>query len=148
MLDLILRIIIQGFLSNDGLQFYKRSNTYLITSINISMERLLLSPDKQFDKSFLMLSKQTTTIETTFYTISSVTYPTIWRCHHMFPGRCGVSYCRCGCECEGCASLKEMIHLQWEAIASPERDAASPAGDLLASPDFEICDTTLYNGSM
>jgi len=42
-----------------------------------------------------------------------------------------------------------MIHLQWEATASPERDVASPAGDavspegdLLASPKFGICDTT------
>ncbi len=49
----------------------------------------------------------------------------------------------------GCASLNEMIHLQWEKTASPERDAASPAGDavspereLLASPNFGICDTT------
>ncbi len=65
---------------------------------------------------------------------SSVTYPGIWRC---------------GCECGGCASLKEMIHLQWATTASPERDAASPAGDavspegdLLASPNFGICDTT------
>jgi len=33
-------------------------------------------------------------------------------------------------------------HLQWETIASPERDAASPAGDLLAFPNFGICDTT------
>jgi hypothetical protein len=67
---------------------------------------------------------------------SSVTYPAIWRCHHISRG--------------GCASLKEMIHLQWETTASPERDAASPAedavspeGDLLASPNFGICDTTL-----
>jgi hypothetical protein len=58
---------------------------------------------------------------------SSVTYPAIWRC---------------GCECGGCASLKEMIHLQWETTASPERDVMSPAGDLLASPNFGICDTT------
>jgi len=65
---------------------------------------------------------------------SSVTYPEIWRC---------------GCECGGCASLKKMIYLQWEATTSPERDAASPAGyavspdgDLLASPNFGICDTT------
>ncbi len=28
-----------------------------------------------------------------------------------------------------------MIHLQWETTASPE-------GDLLASPNFGICDTT------
>ncbi len=56
---------------------------------------------------------------------------------------------RWGCKCGGCASLKEMIHLQWETIASPERDAVSPAGDavspeedLLASSDFWICDTT------
>ncbi len=48
-----------------------------------------------------------------------------------------------------CASVKEMIHLQWETIASPERDAVSPAGYavspegyLLASPNFGICDTT------
>ncbi len=47
-----------------------------------------------------------------------------------------------------------MIHLQWKTTASPEGDAASPAedpvspaGDLLASPNFGICDTTqhLYN---
>ncbi len=49
----------------------------------------------------------------------------------------------------GCASLKEMIHLQWETTASPEGDTASPAGDvasppddLLASPNCGICDTT------
>jgi hypothetical protein len=42
-----------------------------------------------------------------------------------------------------------MIHLQWETTTSPERDAASsagdavsPEGDLLASPNFGICDTT------
>jgi hypothetical protein len=35
----------------------------------------------------------------------------------------------------GCASLKEMTHLQWETTASP-------AGDLLASPNFGICNTT------
>jgi hypothetical protein len=41
-------------------------------------------------------------------------------------------------------------HLQSETIPSPERDAASPkgvavspVGDLLASPNFGICDTTL-----
>jgi hypothetical protein len=59
-----------------------------------------------------------------------------------------------------------MIHLHWETTASPERDAASPAedpvsperdaaspaedpvspeGDLLASPNFGICDTTPLN---
>jgi hypothetical protein len=68
---------------------------------------------------------------------SSVTYPAIWRC--------GVSYGRWGC-----ASLKEMIHLQWETTASPERDPAgdaiSPEGDLLASPNFGICDTTQFLG--
>ncbi len=76
--------------------------------------------------------------------ISSVTYPALWRC--------GVSCRRCGCECGGCASLKEMIHLQWETTASPEGGAASPAGDavsptgdLLASPNFGICDTTPRN---
>ncbi len=64
---------------------------------------------------------------------SSVTYPGIWRC---------------GCECGRYASLKEMIHLQWETTVSPERDAASPAGDavspegdLLASPNFGIYDS-------
>jgi hypothetical protein len=47
-----------------------------------------------------------------------------------------------------------MIHLQWETTASPEGnaaslagDAVSPAGDLLASPNFGICDTTLTVGS-
>jgi len=41
-----------------------------------------------------------------------------------------------------------MIHLPWETIASPERDATSPAGDavshegdLLASLNSGICDT-------
>jgi hypothetical protein len=33
-------------------------------------------------------------------------------------------------------SLKERIHLQWET-------AASPVGDLLASPNFGICNTNL-----
>jgi hypothetical protein len=82
---------------------------------------------------------------------SSVTYPAIWRCERISRGRCGVSCGRCGCECGGCASLKEMIHLQWETTAPPEGDAASPAedavspsGDLLASPNFGICDTTLF----
>jgi hypothetical protein len=44
-----------------------------------------------------------------------------------------------------------MIHLQWETTASAERDAASlagdavsPEGDLLPSPNFGICDTTLF----
>jgi hypothetical protein len=80
---------------------------------------------------------------------SSVTYPAIWRCHHISRGRCAISYGRCGCECRGCASLKEMIYLQWETTTSPQIDAASPAGyavppegDLLASPNFRICDTT------
>jgi hypothetical protein len=36
--------------------------------------------------------------------ISSVTYSAIWRCHHISRGRCG-------CECGGCASLKEMRYL-------------------------------------
>jgi hypothetical protein len=43
------------------------------------------------------------------------------------------------------ASLKEMIHLQWETIASlegeatsPVGDVISPAGDWLASPNFEM----------
>ncbi len=53
---------------------------------------------------------------------SNVTYPALWRC---------------GCECGGCASLKEMIHLQWETTASP-------TGDLLASPNFGIYDTTRF----
>jgi hypothetical protein len=35
-----------------------------------------------------------------------------------------------------------MIHLQWETTASPEGDAVSPARDLLASPNFGICDAT------
>jgi hypothetical protein len=74
--------------------------------------------------------------------MSSVTYLEIWRCHHISRWRCGVSYERCGCECGGCASLKEMIHLQWETTASPAGDAVSPEGDLLASPNFEICNTT------
>jgi hypothetical protein len=67
--------------------------------------------------------------------ISSVTYPAIWRC--------GVFYGRCGCKCGGCASIKEIIHVQWETTASPERDATSPArdavspeGDLLVPPNF------------
>jgi hypothetical protein len=34
-----------------------------------------------------------------------------------------------------CASIKEMIHLQWKTVASF-------AGDLLPSPNFGICDTT------
>jgi hypothetical protein len=74
--------------------------------------------------------------------LSSVKYPAIWRCDHISRGRCGR-------ECGGCASLKEMIHPQWTTTASPEEDAASPAGDvvsltgdLLASPNFGICDTT------
>jgi len=41
-----------------------------------------------------------------------------------------------------------MIHLQWETTAAPERDAAgdavSPEGDLLASPNYGICDTTRF----
>jgi hypothetical protein len=44
-----------------------------------------------------------------------------------------------------------MIHLQWETTVSLERDAVSPAGDAvspegdsLASPNFGICDTTVY----
>ncbi len=61
---------------------------------------------------------------------SSVTYPALWRC--------GVSCGRCGYECGRCAFLKEMIHLQWEPTASP-------TGDLLASPNFGICDTTQYS---
>jgi len=35
---------------------------------------------------------------------SNVTYPAIWRCDHISRGRYG-------CVCEGCESLKEMIHL-------------------------------------
>jgi hypothetical protein len=45
-----------------------------------------------------------------------------------------------------------MIYLQWETTTSLERDAASPEGyavspegDLLASPNFGICDTTQVN---
>jgi len=43
-------------------------------------------------------------------------------------------YGTCGCKCGESASIKEMILLQWETIASPERDAASP--------NFGIYDTT------
>jgi hypothetical protein len=38
-----------------------------------------------------------------------------------------------------------MIHLLWETTASPAGDAVSPEGDLLASPNFGICDTTHIN---
>jgi hypothetical protein len=72
---------------------------------------------------------------------SSVIYPAIWRS--------GFSCRICGCECGGCASLKEMIDLHEETTASPEGGAASsagdtvsPTGDLLASPNFGICDST------
>jgi hypothetical protein len=84
------------------------------------------------------------------FVFNSVTYLTLWRCDHIYRGRCGLSCRGCGCEYEGCASLKEMIHLHWETTASPEGGVASPAGDavsrtrdLLASPNFGICDTTL-----
>ncbi len=63
---------------------------------------------------------------------SSVTYPTIQRLKHIFRRKCG-------CECGGCASLKQMIHLQWETTASP-------AGYLLACPNYGICDTTQILG--
>jgi hypothetical protein len=63
--------------------------------------------------------------------MSSVTYPAIWRSHDISRGRRGVSYGRCGCKCGGCASLKEMIPIEWETIASRERDAAPPAGDTI-----------------
>jgi len=56
----------------------------------------------------MSMKKEITSTETNRLD-SSVTYPAIWRC---------------GCESGGCASLKEMIHLQWETTASP-------AGDLL-----------------
>jgi hypothetical protein len=85
------------------------------------------------------------------FSYRGVTYPAIWRWHHISRERCGVSYGRCRCECGECASLKETIHLQWEKTASLERDAASPAGDavspegdLLASPNFGMCDTTPF----
>jgi hypothetical protein len=68
---------------------------------------------------------------------SSVTYPKFWRCHHVLRGRC-VIYCeRCECGCGGCASLMEMIHLQWRMTVSPERDSSSPAGDA-ASPSGDL----------
>jgi hypothetical protein len=60
---------------------------------------------------------------------SSVTYLAIWRYDHISRGRCGLYCGRCGCECGGCASLKQMIHFQWETTASP---------------NFGICDTTQY----
>ncbi len=90
-----------------------------------------------------------------FLSSSSVTYSALWRCDHISRGRCDVSCGRCGCECGRCASLKDMIHLQWETTASPEGDAASPTGDavsptgdLLASPNFGICGTTLIKYRM
>ncbi len=87
--------------------------------------------------------------------ISSITYPAIWRCGvssggcgvscgdaasparmrrllrgcGVSCGRCGVSCGRCGVSCGGCASIKEMIHLQWERTASP---------------NFGICDTIRF----
>ncbi len=73
---------------------------------------------------------------------SSVKYPAIWRCEHISRGRSGVSCGRCGCECGGCASSQEMIHLQSETTAPPVGDAVPPVGDLLASPNFGICDIT------
>jgi hypothetical protein len=50
---------------------------------------------------------------------SSVTYPRFWRCHYISHGRCRISRERCGCGCGGCASLKEILHLQWWMTASP-----------------------------
>jgi hypothetical protein len=48
----------------------------------------------------------------------------------------------------GGASLREMIHLQWETTASPPKDAVSPVGDFLASPKFGICDTTPFSNEI
>jgi len=36
--------------------------------------------------------------------------------------------------------LSYTSHLQWETTASLEGDAGSPVGDLLASPNFGICE--------
>jgi hypothetical protein len=50
---------------------------------------------------------------------SSVTYPNFWR-SPTSPMRDAASPAkRCGCGCEGCASLKEIIHPQWQMTASP-----------------------------
>ncbi len=83
---------------------------------------------------------------------SSVTYPEIWRCeqislrrYRISRGRRGISFRRCGC------FPLEMYHLlsRCASIAltstSPVGDAASPAEDVVASPNCGICDTA---GSM
>ncbi len=65
-------------------------------------------------------SNEASSLEPITYTISSsVTYPTFWRSPTSLTAATSSLGKRCGCGCGGCASLKEMIHLQWQMIASP-----------------------------
>ena len=53
-----------------------------------------------------------------YLTISSITYPKIWKCNHVPREIYHISSGRCGISCVGCVSLKQMIHLQWLMTAS------------------------------
>ncbi len=84
---------------------------------------------------------------------SSVTYPEIQRCeqishrrYRISRGRRGISFRRCG------RVPLEMYHLLQRCASpaltsiSPAGDAASPARDVVASPNCGICDTADQQG--
>jgi hypothetical protein len=50
--------------------------------------------------------------------ISSVTDPKFWRSPTSLTAATSSPGKRCGCGCGGCASLKEMIHPQWQITTS------------------------------
>jgi hypothetical protein len=98
------------------------------------MSNMLLTEKHIFEKLIKYSEIMWRFLSSSMFIFSSVTYPAILRCDSISRGRCDVS---CGCECGGCASLKEIIRLQWKTTESP-------IGDFLASPNFGICDATFY----
>ncbi len=54
-----------------------------------------------------------------------------------------IGYVRGRNSCGGCASRRVRVNLLRKLTVSLEGDAASPAGDEGASPNFGICDTIL-----
>jgi len=117
-----------------------RINRLLMRQI---VQHHLVSREKKFDWLLIKLktsklpidSVSTLSLHILYIASSRVTYPAIRRCDHISRWRYGVFCGRCGRECGGCASLKEMMHPQWKTTASP-------SGDLVAFPNFGICETT------
>ncbi len=77
--------------------------------------------------------------------LSSVTDLKFWRSPTSLTATTSSHGKICGCGCGGCASLKEMIHPQWQMTTFPTGDAASLYGRCWRSPKFWIYDTTPHS---